>query len=268
MTAPSSSRAAYLVDSHCHLDFPDFDGRVDEVIREAEAQGVRKMVTICTKLKHYDQVRAISEAHAPIYFAAATHPMSVAEEPMATLEELLELSAHPKMVGIGETGLDYHYTRASAAAQKESLAIHIEAARQTQLPLIIHARDADEDMGNILEAEHRNGAFSCVMHCFSSGAELAKRCLDLGFYLSMSGIVTFPKSVELRDIFTQAPLDRILVETDSPYLSPVPLRGKKNAPAHVRHTAEKGAEIFDLSFDEFACATTDNFHRLFSKVPR
>ena len=190
-----------IVDSHCHLDFPDFDGQQADIVARAAAAGVTRMVTICTRLRLEPQVRAIAEAHRGVFYAAGTHPMSVADEPMATVEELVALARHPKFVGIGETGLDYHYTAESAAAQQDSLRIHIEAARKTGLPLIIHARDADDDMARILTEEHRAGAYGCVMHCFSSGAGLAQAALDLGFYLSMSGIAAFPRSGELRDIF-------------------------------------------------------------------
>ena len=255
-----------LVDSHCHLDFPDFEGKVGEVVARAEAAGVTRMVTICTRLRLEPQVRALAEAHPQVWYAAGTHPMSVADEPMATVDELVALAAHPRMVGIGETGLDYHYTAESAAQQQESLRLHIEAARQTKLPLIIHARDADDDMARILSEEHAAGAYSCVMHCFSSGRALAETALDLGFSLSMSGIAAFPKSQELRDIFAAAPLDRVLVETDSPYLAPPPHRGRRNEPAYVAHTAKVGAEIFGLSLEEFAAATSANFDRLFWKA--
>ena len=255
-----------IVDSHCHLDFPDFDGEHDDLISRAQAAGVSRMVTICTRLRQEPQVRALAEAHDCVFYAAGTHPMSVADEPMAQVDDLVALAQHPKFVGIGETGLDYHYTAESAAAQQESLLIHIEAARQTRLPLIIHARDADDDMARILTREHKAGAFSCVMHCFSSGAALGKAALDLGFYLSMSGIATFPRSQDVRDIFAAAPLDRILVETDSPYLAPKPHRGRRNEPAYVAKTAEVGAEVFGLEYAEFAAQTTANFDRLFWKA--
>jgi TatD DNase family protein len=255
-----------IVDSHCHLDFPDFDVERAEIVERAVAAGVRRMVTICTRLRQAPQVRAIAEAHAPVFWAAGTHPMSAADEPMATVDDLIALSRHPKFVGIGESGLDYHYTADSAEVQQESLRIHIAAARDTDLPLIIHARDADEDMARILTEEYRNGAYSCVMHCFSSSAELARAALDLGFYLSMSGIAAFPKSHDLRAIFAAAPIDRILVETDSPYLAPPPYRGKRNEPAYTVHTARVGAELFGLSEAEFAAATTANFDRLFSRA--
>jgi TatD DNase family protein len=216
-----------ITDSHCHLDFPDFDGELGEVIARARAAGVHRMVTICTRLRNEPQVRA---------------------------------------VGIGETGLDYHYTAESAEVQKQSLRIHIAAAQETGLPLIIHARDADEDMARILTEEFRNAPYTCVMHCFSSGAGLARAALDLGFYLSMSGIATFPRSQELRDIFASAPLDRILVETDAPYLAPPPHRGRRNEPGYTRHTAQKGAEVFGMEFAEFAAQLEANFERLFVKA--
>ena len=255
-----------IVDSHCHLDFPQLAGELDAVIARAHAAGVTRMVTICTKLREVAQVRAIAEAHAGVFFAAGTHPMSVAAEPMASVADLVALAAHPRMVGIGESGLDYHYTSDSREVQIESLRIHIEAARQTGLPLIIHARDADDDMARILTEEHRAGAFDCVMHCFSSGAELARAALDLGFYLSMSGIAAFPRSDALRAIFRAAPPERILVETDAPYLAPPPHRGRRNEPAFTVHTAKVGAEVFGMDLPEFAALTSANFDRLFRKA--
>ncbi len=255
-----------IVDSHCHLDFPDFEGELPDVVARAQRAGVTRMVTICTRLRNEPSVRAIAEAHDPVFFAAGTHPMSAADEPLATVDQLLQLSHHPKFVGIGETGLDYHYTAESKDIQKASLRVHIEVARETGLPLIIHARAADEDMAEILTEEFRKGAYNCVMHCFSSSPELAKAALELGFYLSMSGIATFKKSQEVRDIFANAPLDRILVETDSPYLAPMPHRGKRNEPAYTALTAQVGAEVFGLEYPEFAEATTRNFDRLFAKA--
>ncbi len=224
------------------------------------------MVTICTKLREAPRVAAIADAHAPVFWAAGTHPMSAAAEPMASVDDLVALAEHPKMVGIGETGLDYHYTADSAAAQQESLRVHIEAARRTGLPLIVHARDADEDMARILAEEHRAGAYRCVMHCFSSGPRLAERALDLGFHLSMSGIAAFPRSEALREIFRSAPLDRILVETDAPYLAPPPHRGRRNEPAYAAHTARAGAEALGLPYPDFAAATQASFERLFARA--
>jgi TatD DNase family protein len=255
-----------LVDSHCHLDFESLQPDLPDVVERARAAGVTRMVTICTRLRLEPEIRNIAERFDGVFYAAGTHPMNAADEPMATLDELTALAAHPKFVGIGETGLDYHYTRDSMAVQQESLRLHIEAARQTNLPLIIHSRDADEDMAHILTEEHRAGPYTCVMHCFSSGAELAEAALDLGFYLSMSGIAAFPKSDALRAIFAAAPLDRILVETDSPYLAPPPHRGKRCEPAFTAHTAAKGAETMGVSYEEFCAATSANFDRLFWKA--
>lgn len=255
-----------LVDSHCHLDFPNFEGELPDVIARAVEAGVARMVTICTKLRSAPAVRAISEAHEPVFWAAGVHPMSVAEEDLATVEALCALTDHPKMVGIGETGLDYHYTSESAEKQQQSLRIHIAAARETGLPLIIHSRDADDDMIRILTEEHQKGAYSCVMHCFSSGAALAERALELGFYLSMSGVATFKSAEAVRDVFAAAPLERILVETDSPYLAPPPHRGKRCEPAYTALTAAVGAEVKGVSAEEFAAATTANFERLFAKA--
>jgi len=255
-----------ITDSHCHLDFPELIAELPDVISRAQEAGVARMVTICTKLVNEPSVRAIAEAHAPVFYAAGTHPMSVASEPMATLEQLIEIAQHPKMVGIGETGLDYHYTAESAQMQQDSLRIHIAAARETGLPLIIHSRDADDDMAEILRDEHAKGDYSCVMHCFSSSEALGRAALDLGFYLSMSGITAFPKSTELRDIFAAAPLDRIIVETDSPYLAPPPHRGKRNEPAFSALTARRAAETFGIAYKDFAAQTDANFERLFTKA--
>lgn len=256
----------HITDSHCHLDFPELIAELPEVIERAAQAGVTRMVTICTKLANEPAVRAIAEAHAPVFYAAGTHPMSVASEPMATLEHLVSIAQHPKMVGIGETGLDYHYTAESAQMQQDSLRIHIAAARETGLPLIIHSRDADVDMAQILREEHAKGTYTCVMHCFSSSEALARAALDLGFYLSMSGITAFPKSQALRDIFAAAPPERILVETDSPYLAPPPHRGRRNEPAYTAHTARRAAETFGMDYAAFAALSEANFERLFTKA--
>ena len=255
-----------ITDSHCHLDFPDFAAELPEVIDRAVAAGVSRMVTICTRLLNEPQVRAIAETYAPVFYAAGVHPMRVAEDPLATVDDLVAMAQHPKFVGIGETGLDYHYTADSKVIQQDSLRIHIEAARQTGLPLIIHARDADQDMARILSEEHAAAPYTCVMHCFSSGAALAEAALDLGFYLSMSGIAAFPKSQELRDIFAAAPVERILVETDAPYLAPPPHRGRRNEPAYTAHTAQRGAEVFQMDYNAFAAQSQANFERLFTKA--
>jgi TatD DNase family protein len=261
-------RPPELVDSHCHLDFPDFDGEIDAVVARARAAGVTRMVTICTRQANEPSVRAMVEAHEGLFYTIGLHPMSVGKEPPLTVDQLVAWARHPKMVGIGESGLDYHYTPDTMAAQQASLRVHIEAAQVTGLPLVIHARDADDDMARILTEGFRAAPYSCVMHCFSSGAGLARAALDLGFYLSMSGIAAFPKSGDLRAIFAAAPLDRILVETDAPYLAPPPHRGKRNEPAYVAHTARVGAEVFGLTEADFARATSANFDRLFTKAAR
>ncbi len=258
--------APEIVDSHCHLDFPDFADELPHVIGRAHAAGVSRMVTICTRLRHEPRVRAIAEAYPGVFYAAGTHPMSAAEEPLVTVDALVALSRHPKFVAIGETGLDYHYTADTAAIQKTSLRLHIEAAQITGLPLVIHARAADDDIAAILTEGMRVAPFGCVMHCFSSGAALARTALDLGFYLSMSGIATFPKSQELRDIFASAPPDRILLETDSPYLAPIPHRGKRNEPAYTAFTAKTGAALYGMTEIAFAAQTSANFDRLFTKA--
>ncbi len=260
--------SAEIVDSHCHLDFPELIDELDAVIARARAAGVTRMVTICTRLDQEPQVRAIAEAHEGVYYAAGIHPMRAGETAPVTVADLIALAAHPKFVGIGESGLDYHYSADSAEAQRASLRVHIEAARETGLPLIIHARAADEDMAAILTEGYRRGPYSCVMHCFSSGAGLARVALDLGFYLSMSGIAAFPKADELRAIFAAAPIDRILVETDAPYLAPPPHRGRRNEPAYAALTVGVGAELFGLDYATFAARTSANFDRLFTRAAR
>lgn len=256
-----------LVDSHCHLDFPDFDEDRDDLVVRARAAGVAKMVTICTRASAEPTVRGIAETYDGVYYAVGAHPLNVGEAPLMSVEELVAFAEHPKMVGIGETGLDYHYDKWPPEMQKESFRRHIVAARETGLPLIIHARDADEDVAAILREGYEEGPYSCVMHCFSSGRGLAEAALEMGFYLSMSGVVTFKNAEALRAIFADAPMDRVLVETDAPYLAPVPKRGKRNEPAYVAHTATMGAQVFGVTTEEFSAATTANFHRLFNKVP-
>jgi TatD DNase family protein len=238
------------------------------LIERARTAGVTRMVTICTKLHKEPEVRAIAERYPGVFYAAGIHPMSAATEPPVTVAQLVAYAKHPKFVGLGETGLDYHYTADSAEVQKTSLRLHIEAAQETQLPLIIHARAADADMEAILTEGMKIAPYPCVLHCFSSGPRLAEAALEMGFYLSMSGIATFPKSSDLRDIFAAAPLNRILVETDSPYLAPIPHRGKRNEPAYTAFTAKTGAQVFGVTEAEFAAATTANFDRLFTKAAR
>ncbi len=255
-----------LVDSHCHLDFPDFAGETDAVVARAAAAGVTRMVTICTRLRQAGQVRAIAEAHDGVFWAAGGHPLHVHEEPPVALDALIALADHPKLVGIGETGLDYHYSAETKSLQADSLRIHIEASRRTGLPLIVHARDADADIARILSDEHAAGAFACVMHCFTAGRALAETALSLGFYLSISGIATFKSAADLRAIFADAPRDRLLVETDAPYLAPLPHRGKRNEPAYAADTARRIADHLGEDPAAFAAQTSANFDRLFAKA--
>jgi len=268
LPAPDLPRLPDLVDSHCHLDFPDLVNETAEIIARAKAAGVTRMVTICTRLKNEPKVRAMAETWPEIFYAAGIHPMSAHEEPPVTVDQLVAFARHPRFVGIGETGLDYHYTADSKAIQQTSLRIHIEAAQETGLPLIIHSRDADADMEMILSEGMKLRPYSCVMHCFSSGPRLAEAALEMGFTLSISGIAAFPKSQDLRDIFAKTSLDRLILETDSPYLAPPPFRGKRNEPAYVAHTARAVAPIFGLSLEDFAAQTTANFDRLFPRAAR
>jgi TatD DNase family protein len=257
-----------LVDTHCHLDFPELAGDIAGVIARAKAAGVGRMITISTRVARFDAYRALAEAHEEVFFSVGTHPHNADQELDITADDLARRAEHPKCVAIGEAGLDYHYDKAPRDAQAKGLRTHVAAARMTQLPLVIHARAADDDMIRILEEETAEGAFPAVLHCFSSGAELARRGLALGMYLSMSGILTFKASEELRAIARETPLDRLLVETDAPYLAPVPHRGKRNEPAFARHTAEVLAEVKGVKLDALAAATTANAARLFTKLPR
>jgi TatD DNase family protein len=257
-----------IVDSHCHLDFPDFADDIPGVIARAAAADVRLMVTISTRVKRFDQIRAIADAHPQVYCSVGTHPHQAHEELDVTTEDLVRLSAHPRCVAIGEAGLDYFYDKAPREAQAEGLRRHIAAARITGLPLVIHARDADDDMIRILEDESAVGAFPALLHCFSSGRRLMEAGVALGLYVSFSGILTFKRSDELRDIARDVPADRLLVETDAPYLAPQPWRGQRNEPAYVAHTCKVLADVKGASAAEMAAATTENFFRLFAKVPR
>ncbi|MER9349040.1 TatD family hydrolase [Mesorhizobium sp. M0227] len=257
-----------LVDSHCHLDFPDFAEERAAIVARALAAGIDRMVTISTRVRRFPQVLEIAETFDEVYCSVGTHPHNAAEELDITVEELVRLSAHPKVVAIGEAGLDYFYDKAPRDAQAQGFRTHISAARETGLPLVIHSRDADDDMAAILKAETGKGAFPFILHCFSSGHRLAEIGVALGGYMSFSGILTFKNSAELRAIAADVPHDRLLVETDAPYLAPVPFRGKRNEPAYVAHTAKVLAETIGVSEAEIADLTTDNFFRLFGKMPR
>lgn len=257
-----------LIDSHCHLDFPHLSDQLDDVLARAKNAGVETLLTICTRVRKFEQVLAIAEANDNIFCSVGTHPHNADEERDIALQEIVTLAQHPKVVAIGEAGLDYHYDNAPRDDQEKGFRTHIAAARETGLPLVIHTRDADEDTARILSEEMDKGAFTAVLHCFTAGADLARKGVELGLHVSFSGVLTFKKSDELREIAASLPLDRVLVETDAPYLSPEPKRGAKNEPANVVYTAAKLAEAMGVSNEEIARATTDNFYRLFSSVPR
>ena len=257
-----------LVDHHCHLDFPDFEGEVPALVARAKAAGVGLMVSISTRVRKFEGLRGLAEVHNEVYCSVGTHPHYAHEELDVSAEELARLAEHPKVVAIGEAGLDYFYQKSPREAQAQGFRTHIAAARATGLPLIIHTRDADNDTADILEAEMAEGHFTAVLHCFTGGMRLAERGLKLGCYISFSGILTFKKSDDLRDVARMAPLDRVLVETDAPYLAPAQYRGKRNEPAYVTETAKELARVKGVSFEEVARTTTDNFFRLYSKVPR
>jgi TatD DNase family protein len=257
-----------LVDSHCHLDFPDFANELDAVVDRAHAAGIGRIVTISTRVKQRAALSAITERFPNVYCSVGTHPHNAHEERDVTAENLVEFSRDAKVVAIGEAGLDYHYDTSPRDAQEHGFRNHIAAARITRLPLVIHSRDADDDMARILEEETSKGAFPAVLHCFTGGSELARRAIALGLYISFTGILTFKKSENLREIAGLLPIDRILVETDAPYLAPGPYRGKRNEPAYVVETAKTLAQVRGVSVEEIARQTTENFFRLFSKVPR
>jgi len=257
-----------LVDSHCHLDFPDFADELDAVVARARAAGVGRIVTISTRVKKHAQVLAIAERFPDVFCSVGTHPHSAKDELDVGAAKLVALSQHPKIVALGEAGLDYHYDKSPRADQTKSFREHIAAARATQLPLVIHSRDCDEDMGKILAEETGKGAFPAVLHCFTGGRALAMKAIDLGLYISFTGILTFKNSAALREIAKDLPADRILVETDAPYLAPGPYRGKRNEPAYVVETARVLAETRGVSLEEISRQTTETFFRLFNKVPR
>jgi TatD DNase family protein len=257
-----------LVDSHCHLDFPDFAGEVPAILARAKESGVDSFVSIGTKLSQFDGVRAVAEAYDNVWCSVGIHPHEAEKELLENAAPLLERAQHPKVIGLGETGLDYFYEHSPRAQQAVNFRWHIAAARETGLPLIVHTRDADDDTIEILRDEMGKGSFTGLIHCFTGTRRLAEAAVDLGFYISASGIMTFKKSEELRAVLHDVPLDRLLVETDAPYLAPVPMRGKRNEPAFVAHTAKALAELKGVSPDELAKATTDNFFRLFAKAAR
>lgn len=255
-----------VIDTHCHLDFPDFDSERDAIVERALSQGVTRMVTISTRVKKFGTYSGLAEAYEAVYCSVGTHPHNAAEEPDVTAGDLIALSAHPKCVAIGEAGLDYFYDHAPREVQADSFRQHIAASRETGLPLVIHSRDADADMAAILEEETGKGAFPFILHCFSSGAALAETGVKLGGYVSFSGILTFKKSEELRAIAANVPHDRLLVETDAPYLAPVPFRGKTNEPGHTIHTARVLGDVTGLGEAAIRDVTTANARRIFAKM--
>ena len=255
-----------VIDSHCHLDFKALTDDLPGVLHRAKSEGVLKMLTICTNFKNPGQTISLSEKYEEIFFAAGVHPNQPTKYLKFKSEDLLSICSHQKMIGVGETGLDFHYSRDSRRDQIKSLIQHIEVAKEANLPIIIHARNADKEIAKILSEQYVKSPFSCVMHCFSSSSYLAREVLDLGFYLSMSGIITFKNSQNLRDIFSKVPIERVLVETDSPYLAPTPHRGRSNEPSLVSFIAKKGAEIFNVEEDFFRDQTTKNFFSLFKKA--
>jgi TatD DNase family protein len=257
-----------LVDSHCHLDFPDFSAELDAVVERAGKAGVGRLVTISTRVRRQPDLLAIADRFPNVFSSIGTHPHNAHEELDVTLDQLVERTKHPKVVAIGEAGLDYHYDYSPRAAQEQGFRTHIAAARATKLPLVIHSREADDDTVRILEEETGKGAFPAVLHCFTGGPDLAHRAVKLGHYVSFTGILTFKNSGDLRAIAAELPIDRILVETDAPYLAPGKFRGKRNEPSYVVETAKVLADVRGVSLDEIARVTTDNFFRLFSKVPR
>ena len=256
-----------IIDSHAHLDYPEFGMQIDDVLNRAKLLGVTEVISIGTKLSTVDKPRRLAESYENVWFSAGIHPHEAANEPDAcNLEALLVVAGHPKCVAIGEAGLDYFYDKSPRELQAESFRIQIDAARHTGKPIIVHARDADEDIADILETEMKNGPFTGVLHCFSSGAELARRAVNIGFYISFSGILTFNKAEELRLIARNLPAERLLVETDSPYLSPTPHRGKTNEPGYARYVLERLANVRNTSLEKMAEQTRQNTLRLFTHM--
>lgn len=257
-----------LVDSHCHLDFPDFADEMDAIVARARAAGIGRLLTISTRVRRQSELLALAARFDDVYCSVGTHPHNAHEELDVTADALVALAQHPKVVAIGEAGLDYHYDLSPRDAQRQGFLTHIAAARATGLPLVIHAREADADMMQILEEETARGPFPAVLHCFTGSRELALKGIELGLYVSFSGILTFKKSDELRAIAAELPTDRILVETDAPYLAPGPYRGKRNEPSYVVETARVLAAARGVTFEAIAQQTSDNFFALFRKVPR
>jgi TatD DNase family protein len=261
-----TSASPELVDSHCHLDFPEFAAELDAVVARAREAGVGRLLTICTRLSKFHEVLAVAERFDRMFCSVGVHPHEAAHEPDVALDRIVTLAKHPKVVGIGEAGLDYYYDKSPRDQQKSNFRRHMQAAIETNLPLIVHTRDADDDMAQMLTEGCGEGALRGVLHCFTSSRQLAEKALELGFYISISGIVTFKNAEDLRQTVRGVPLDRLLVETDSPFLAPIPVRGKPCEPAFVAYTAAKVAELKSVDKDALARATTENFFRLFDRA--
>jgi len=257
-----------IVDSHCHLDFKELNQNLENILREAENNNISYMQTICTKISTFDKVKEIAQSHKNIFCSVGIHPNDIQTEKLCDHQTLVNYTKHPKVISIGETGLDYYYKNSQVKIQKESFIEHIKASQITQLPLIIHTRDAEEDTYDLLYNSFKEKPCPALIHCFTASKKFAKKVLDLGLYISFSGIVTFKNATSLQEIAKTVPLDRILVETDSPYLAPVPKRGKVNEPSYVRYTTEFLANLFDMDFEKFANITTDNFFNLFTKAKK
>lgn len=255
-----------IVDSHCHLNFKELSSDLDSVVSRAKDSGVEILQTICTKISEFENIKKIAESYENVYCSVGVHPHEVNKEGVIDSDVIIDLAKHPKVIGIGETGLDYYYEHSDKDAQIKSFKNHIEASRVTKLPIIIHTRSAEKDTINILKEEMSKGPFPALIHCFTSTQELANECLDMGMYISVSGIITFKNAEDLRSVIKTVPIDRLLVETDAPYLAPVPMRGKSNEPAFVKYTVEYLASLIGKTPEEVSSFTTDNFFKLFSRV--
>lgn len=254
----------FIVDSHCHLNYLQETNNLDDIINEANDNNVKIINNICTKIEEIDNLIKICDKYENVYGSVGIHPSEIREK-FITVEELLQYTKNPKIKSIGETGLDYHFEPFDKKIQKKNFEIHIEASRKSQLPLVIHSRDCDNDMIDILQNEMKNGEFPFLLHCFSSGKELLYKALDLNAYISISGIITFKKSIDLQNCLKDIPLDKLLVETDAPYLAPTPLRGNENHPAYTKYTVQFIANYLSLDFNDLCCTTTKNFYKLFLK---
>ena len=255
-----------IVDSHCHLDFKVLSDDLEGVIERARKNGVGVLQTICTKISEFESIYSISHSNENVFCSIGNHPLNLAEEGVVKAEEILRYTNRDKLIGIGETGLDYYYSKDNEGAQNESFIEHIIASQESSLPIIVHTREADKDTVDILQKHMAKKKFSGVIHCFTASSWLAKECLDMGLYISASGIVTFKNAKDIQQIFKEVPLERILIETDAPYLAPVPMRGKDNEPSYIKYTAEFMAKLLDVDLNDFIDTTTNNFFDLFNKA--